>query len=396
MKYLFSIVLFLSIISCRNDNVVTISNKKVEKTHVINVPKGEVDNNVFLKEAKYIFLDSSHMLGKIQRILFSNDKIFIHDVIANAVVVYSETGNYLFHIKNIGKGPGEYLELKDFTIDENNKQLVLFAPKLHKVIRYSIETKQFIGEEEIEFYPQAVAWNNNSLFFYNPYTFNYADQEEYCHSLIKQLAEGGDKRFYFKVQPKLGNFLSDPNPRGFFYGDHLYYKNRFEPKIYAIDNDSVYLSSEVHFSDNEAFPKALGDAIQKGTRFTEAYMNCSVEINNYCETQDIITFKYFREKYPYSLIYSKQKKQVVYHKCRNTFYTEKWHKKNISVFFFPTKVKGDSFVSILPNQLMMNLKKEKDYIHSLKKNCSSSAFLRKLKSYTPNDNPVLAVYKFQI
>jgi hypothetical protein len=381
--------------------ITSCSNLQVEKAannpslQKINIPKEEVINNDIVESASYIFLDSEYLIGNISRILFFENNIYIHDEMTNRIVAFSMKGKYLFHIDQKGKGPGEYLKLSDFAIDEAKRNILIFDENSHKILRYSIDGQKFIHEQKIDFYPTAFAWNSNCLFFYNPFTFNYPRNEKYHYSLIKTSDEMEKEKRYFSIDKKIGNFMSDPNPKGFFYGNNLCMLNRFDNIIYSLAKDSIYANYKILFADNDDYQNALNDAISKGTRDIDRYHNCAADIGDFCESDDFMTFSYFRNNKNYSVIFSKKKKSIILHQARFSIFSKKSLRNNIPIFINPSNVKGDLFVSIIPCNLIEQLTNHKNFQKLMMENMSDTDLVEKLKNFDLNSNPVIVFYKFK-
>ena len=360
----------------------------------INVPLEEFGNDNYVDSAKYVFLDQEYLIGKIGRVLFFNNKIYIHDEMAGHLVVFSDEGKYLFHINNKGKGSMEYIKLSDFTIDKKKNNLLIFDEKLHKIITFSISRNKFVDEKKIDFYPTAFAWETDYLYFFNPYTINYPRKENYHYSLIRTNSKLKDEERYFKVDEKMGSFLSNPNTKGFFYGDNLYFQNRFENVIYKLNKENVDAHCEILFAENSDYKQAVEDAISKGTRNTDRYHNCAAEIQDFCENKYFISFTYSRNKKRYYVVFSKDTNKVIYHKSKLELSPLLSMKNGIPIIKFPSYSNNNNFVSHIPNELMLYLVKDKIFIHSLEENIKDSQLIAEIKKYDANSNPVLAFYKF--
>jgi len=117
-------------------------------------PVNEVDLDIrkfserdfFLSETcdslEYVFLETcdSNFIGKISTIKISSNFIILVDGITNKVHAFKRNGKYLFEIARKGKGPGEYLQVDDLVIDEQ-QQCVYLSAGMKKVLKYSLDNK---------------------------------------------------------------------------------------------------------------------------------------------------------------------------------------------------------------------------------------------------------------
>lgn len=387
------ILCFTVLIGC--NQIIKQPNLATTVSYEIEVPLEQFGDDDFIKSAEYIFLDEEYLIGKIGRILFFENIIYIHDEMTDRLIAYSRRGKYLFKIDEKGKGPMEYLKLTDFTIDKDKRLILIYDSYGHKLLKFSIDKHKFLEEQPVGFHPTAFAWNENSLLFYNPYTINYPRENKYHYSLITMSDELKNEKRYFKVNKKLGSFMSNPNRKGFFYGKGLYFLNRFENVIYSLAKDSIYPHCQINFHNNGDFDSALDDAISKGTRNTERYNRCASEIQNYCENENVITFNYKRDSKLYSVIYSKQKNEIVYHRFSHIITSPSLFRVNIPVFIFPSYVSKNYLISELPFEILNILLNNQKFTESFEENITDKVLIKKFKDYNENSNPVLIFSKFK-
>jgi len=66
------------------------------------------------------------MFSIATKVLISDDKIFISDSQNSQMLFcFSISGKFLFNIDRLGRGPGEYGEITDFTLDKQNKKIII-------------------------------------------------------------------------------------------------------------------------------------------------------------------------------------------------------------------------------------------------------------------------------
>ncbi len=394
MKNITTFCLILFLLGCKTGKketeIIFDSNAKV-----IDVPiKESKENFDFVQNVKYVFLDNQILLSKIARIIFFESNIFVHDELTDCIVTFSNTGRYLFHIDRKGKGPLEYLELTDFTIDQENRNILIFDGKQHKVLVYSIDNKEFEKEIQCDFFPLALAWESENLYFYNPLSFVYPGNKKYHYSLIKTNTNLNEKNRYFPIEKTMGAFRSVPNKKGFFYGQELCFMNRFDNIIYGLNKDSIYTRYRVEFKNNKNFDGVLKEAIAKGRRDENFFSACASDIMDFCEDKNFITFKYIRNNKVYSTVFSKQENKIIYHRYKVPLFTKALMKRNIPVFAFPICANNNYFVSVLQFRHMNFIKDNEEMQKALEEYIGDEKLKHKLLNYSPNNNPVLAFYNF--
>ncbi len=84
------------------------------------------------------------LMGNINKMQISDDTIFILDtMIAKKILVFNMDGKYIQQIGKFGRGPGEYLQIMDFTVNEKDKQIVVLDVG-NKIHTYSIHTGEYL------------------------------------------------------------------------------------------------------------------------------------------------------------------------------------------------------------------------------------------------------------
>lgn len=125
----------------------TSCNKPIKKENVesikVDLKTGpiEVKFDDYFSSKKVVALETNEnsIFSKIDRISFYDNKIFILDKKLNSVLVFKENGSFLYKIKNIGRGPQEYSGLMDFTIDEKNRNIILYTHRPYGLYIHNLD-----------------------------------------------------------------------------------------------------------------------------------------------------------------------------------------------------------------------------------------------------------------
>ena len=133
---------------------------------------------------EYVVLETSesNYIGRIKVIKISSNYIILTDDITRKVHVFNRAGEYLFEMGKQGKGPGEYIQVDDLLIDEDNHCVLLKSGK--GVLKYSLDN-QYLEYVKFEVFPRFITANENgfvsiilgpSTIAYKGYTFNFLDE----------------------------------------------------------------------------------------------------------------------------------------------------------------------------------------------------------------------------
>ena len=95
----------------------------------------------YFKSAEIIILETNAdcLIGRIEEFQVFDECIYILDAhIANSLFVFDIEGRFIRKIGRVGRGPGEYIKLLDFTLDTENRFIYLldFGQRIHK---YSLD-----------------------------------------------------------------------------------------------------------------------------------------------------------------------------------------------------------------------------------------------------------------
>src|SRR5690606_8598239 len=158
-KYLLILLSLCMSVSCEDEHDIGIQLKKTQLFSLdksLNSETTNLDINRFIKLEKAVILEfpENFAIQNIHKIIVSEPSMFILDNVQNFIFVYDLEGNFLNRIGGIGDGPGEYLEITDFTI--TNDDLVVFSNNSRKIIHYSSIGK-FIKEFPILHYGSSLA-----------------------------------------------------------------------------------------------------------------------------------------------------------------------------------------------------------------------------------------------
>ena len=141
-KVVFNIITFLCIAACSSnkeqDNLITIH---LDPTSRQTVNWEQLFDTASMQVIPLETIDQS--------LLAWVDKVIITDTVYsfssnNSIYTFNQNGNFLFKIAHQGRGPGEYLVLDDFYIDEDNHYYILDNNSF-KIIEYSSKG-EFINE----------------------------------------------------------------------------------------------------------------------------------------------------------------------------------------------------------------------------------------------------------
>ncbi|MGV8096467.1 MAG: 6-bladed beta-propeller [Mangrovibacterium sp.] len=155
MKNICIVLILFLLTSC-------IGQKKEKKKSINSKPIVElnISNELFDENKDYSSLVGSievikletnvnSLIGDIRKIEFQNNKFYILDD-SQVLYLFNEIGNYLNKLDKRGKGPGEYLEMRDFFVDKDGSIKVL---SYNTILKYD-STLKFLEKKTISIHPK--------------------------------------------------------------------------------------------------------------------------------------------------------------------------------------------------------------------------------------------------
>jgi hypothetical protein len=175
-KHRFFIFFSIVIISCTN------SNTKIENTSFknrITLPyRIDIEKNIknvnsiplsFVgKKIEYVALETTpeSLLKRITGIQFSEKCIFVSDF--DRLLQFDRNGKFIRQVGDNGRGPGEYIHVSDFWIDEKNEKAYVMAWGIKTIKEYDFNGN-FIKSFKFAFSSlQFIKTGNNSYTFVIP------------------------------------------------------------------------------------------------------------------------------------------------------------------------------------------------------------------------------------
>lgn len=165
------LLLFVFLVSCSSSKEGgIIYNSNLRTINLDEIPKeGFLNASTLFKKVKPIILETREdvLIGKVGSVLVVDSFIVVSDDSPKkAIFVFDSEGYFLRRIGGLGSGPGEYINISDFTIDRKNREIYILDPSAHKINIYSLLSGEFIHSIELRKgrFPRHVQYTSNSLF----------------------------------------------------------------------------------------------------------------------------------------------------------------------------------------------------------------------------------------
>jgi len=281
MKRLATYILFFFVWACSVD-------KTMENHQVISLD--DVKNEIEFEDIRFIKLETNPdiLLGNDIFLKISEDKIFILDKdYQKCVLCYSNDGIFLSKIGKKGKGPGEYVEIRDFIIKNDEVEILSGAGAFSTINRYNLEG-QFLGKIDISY---------AAFSFENIFDDYYAIGTGYNKSIHKNRIYILDKngKEVDKLLPNQTD-IKIPVVENTFtnFGNTIYYRESFNNQVYSIEDFQLSVNYELDFGKYNIPEKFYKSDILKG--FEMINRNGFSNIFQYFDNQKYAFFEIRQQK----------------------------------------------------------------------------------------------------
>jgi len=336
-------------------------------------------------------IDTMNLIGRIDKVVFYNKKIFILDrSISKAIFIFTEQGDYLSKIDQLGEGPGEFREPYDFIINSKSNQIIVYCKKNMKLICYDLNG-EFNTESKIELSFRSFEMNQDNYCFFTHSIYNYLERYgEVPYDFIALDFSGNLLTKQFSNSMEIGKSVIV-----FTHNKYFTLKNN-DIFLSWIFNDTIYKISK----ENKAVPFCYFDFGEHS--IPEQVINNNDDIYIY---KDVVMDGLYWSKYgPFEATDSLFMIQIsagISDETQNNFYFVLFAENLVSkiifkeieienddgVFSFPVTTYNDYFVSVVYPEEVIFIKENKGD----KKLPILKGLEGKIRKF---DNPVLMFTKF--
>ena len=306
-KYIFVLCTGLLFTVCKQSPVNLYDNDSIK----IIVDSENFQERIFYSQlfdsVKYVVLENCDdcLIGSIEKVVFFDNKFFVLDSKQNILFAFSESGKFMWKINKRGNGPGEYLYIRDFDIDDN--RLYLFDPR-RNILEYDL-SGNFIRKYSLNNKYGTSILVNNGLFYIN--TCNNPSTEGNYHLLIMDNYGKNFKNGIPITQKNLIGKCVTFNQRNSFmrYHDKIRFFMPFSTKVFSITGNKISVQYYFDFK-NKNLPENF---FNKNTyEDLKNYSTYAYGFNTYWENDLYLSFIIKFNDNDWNVLYSKAENRVNY------------------------------------------------------------------------------------
>lgn len=330
----------------------------------------------------YIPLETTEesIIGEISKLTYYNSKYYVLDKkFAKAVFIFDSGGHYLDKIIDIGSGPNQYLDIADFSIEQDT--LYLLSKPQGSIIMYDLNGEQ-LGKIKQGF-PISQFEKINDEFILH---FNNSNSD-------KNQGNIGVSKFVNGHLDSLVEYLEIPKnlENSQIQSEKLIHKHASNIYIIEIFNDTIYyyndknLFSKFTFSINntkierkklEKYKKDLGLILKNNEETLFIKYNKVLFNDNWIYLEAMVGLNY------YNIFYNPISKVKF---CTPSI----TYNLNENLFSPPIASYQNYFIAVLDQKLL-------NYFKNLNKSIITNEDLQTIhENYKEDDNPILVRYKLK-
>lgn len=292
MKFIYKLFpIFILLASCRSVKQDATETFRFDVS--VMTPSKSMKFSDLVEDYKYVQLetDSTSMVGEIKKVSVSGNNLII---LSDGIQCFDMNGKHLYSINKKGRGPSEYIEATDMSIDKN--QLYIYDNYQYKVLIFDLNTGSFLESFKMNFSAKEIQINgellmcnrgpipNQTVKNTNQLLITYRSDQENISSFIPRdtpyMAVSnqfyGNNRQYYWLEPIFNKVyrLQDNKPSPYLhldFGDRAITKKEFakDPPLSTFsDAGKAFLLSTCLETDRLIYSR-----VQLGEQIMDVWIN---------------------------------------------------------------------------------------------------------------------------
>ena len=357
--------------------------------------KGKLRSSSFLDSVSYVSLDSKNLVAHISELQYKNNRYYILDDISKKLAVFDDTGNALFEIDAVGRGPKEYTEIQDFYVTDEH--IVILSRELKKIITYDLEGV-VLEEVSIDDYIDGLRPIESGYITYS--TDGIRSSKDERPPGITELILSPEKHINKPLEVFGGNYAQ------YAYAQHIHFTEDDDGSylllnpsdtIFSYKDDSLGVKYILDFGKRN-IPKKYKELANLPHNYDFLDRNRYVRSKDYLvETDDFVFLGFGIGMYRNDLVYDKRRNKSIFFQ---SFISDISNMSDLLLYSFPIFKKDDKHVvSVIYREsfesTLKRLEENKDSREYRKRvlggELEYNQYVEKLEELIENGNPLLAI-----
>ena len=140
------ITFFITSFGCSSEQIKSsLTNSSSSEAFIVDVGNAKESNEALEKmlvdkmEVVTFETRPESYLREITKVIFAKGRFYVYDSRLINLLVFDRSGKFLFRIGERGNGPGEYVDIVDFTIDESNDLIGLLSIQTRQIHFFGLD-----------------------------------------------------------------------------------------------------------------------------------------------------------------------------------------------------------------------------------------------------------------
>lgn len=328
-------------------------------------------SDIFESEYEVIKLEttSENQIGAVHQTVILKNHVFLLDN-TNTIFIFNRDGSYVNKLCKQGKGPGQYISLMSFKVQEQADGFIIIIndPVNRKLLTYDQDI-QFVKEQKVPFpfYDFEVLKSNQYVLFRNFMT-GTSKEFEYDLVITDEKFKTLDKHFPYEFTNLTSgvNFPLLQNSKNLFF--HTHYSNI----VYQIDqNGKIHPHCKISFGNNELPSHEYFIKNKDKKRINKEIIKSNMVYSYvFNEINDKTIVSYYINKVRYLFIEYKNGKQIHTNRYLDDFgfrlsnnNIDFFNNDEIGFIVYPYRLFDELEESNIPlNSLLVNVKEEDNHV----------------------------------
>lgn len=369
--------------SCRKQQ------KEIQAAHIVEISDDDLKNTAsraseIFDSVEFVFLETNEdcLMGRVSKVIVTEDCFILKS--AKAVFIFDRQGHFIRKIHHVGRGNGEYIGL-DYISLLSDGNLILLDTENKKMLGYNM-SDSLLFDIKLPFFPRAVEERGDGML-----VFAVAGRDD--HIIVWNRQKGEIQRRLLPFNIKYAITIARPLLK---YGGDVYFTQEYRPGLFKVEDNGLTWQWYIDAGDRTIQGEDL-----KPVDFFGATVYApgpqKARIGGFFESDKVLFFEYQCEEQlgesVYNVFYSKKTgNMIVYNPDKFmddvSFYSQYYN------YMFMTS--DNQFVCVFDAGIwtrqveeyagkVVELGLEKKYVD----------ILPKISGLSPDDNPVLALFKIK-
>jgi len=401
MRKLTIFLLCIILISCNNsvkedtgarydrDKFFTIDYEQVHENKTA-VPLSEIASGI-----EYIRLETNDkcLLHLNARYHFTDDFIFINNI--THILQFDRSGKFIKQIGKQGRGPGEIGLIRELSVLDDKKQLVVQTNWARKLYYFSYEG-EFLRSVPVSDVRYIKAIPGNRLIYAESCAYGY---EDYLFLLVSEEGDTLDVvNNYYKWENKSGRVMTVGYHlfRTFYeYNGHTSFKFMYNDTVYSERGDSIITEYLIDLGRYALPQENRPEVPSTGPSFTEVSKGYHFVTSFEANEMLFISSQEYTDNLHYHMLYYRPQSRGQYLVNSSGEPASLINDIDGGIDFWPRAAVNDSIVymPVLPHQIMNEEFRDEISTKTFTDEAKRNELLEMINDLNENDNPILMVVK---